>query len=318
MSQRWVIYASEELDGICAAAIVLRYGRLRGEEPKLGGFFNYVNYNSVLDQMAMLENCLFFVLGFSPEKISSIEEKLVKLTKRNRIVYWSSWQPCSEHTTTVMKRFVKIFDALSAKDGKEGLICATEFAYNRFLPNDLVASALMSIASDISLWQRRDQRAVKLADIIAANFDKRQLVDALSKGIFWCQEFEEFRAEYLKRKAHLLTQLKNTIVVKSYLNKNFAFGLADKSLSPGDATQAILDSPNIDVAVVVYKDGGLTFRRKAGCAINMKALARLFGGGGHAHAADASIASEFRSISLENFGKALFFIERKIKDYLLS
>ena len=37
----YVIYCSEQLDGIAAAAIISRYARLRNSECKIGGFLTY-------------------------------------------------------------------------------------------------------------------------------------------------------------------------------------------------------------------------------------------------------------------------------------
>ena len=314
MGLQWAIYPFEQLDGLCSAAIILRFANMKSEQARIGGFLSYANCDSMFEEMAKQSNSLFFILDFPPEHIIGLEQKLKRLTLKNRIAYWSSHHHCSEKTTSLLKSFVKIVDIQAGKTHT----CSTELACNRFMPNDLVAGALMTIASDIEFWQRQDQRAAKLSDIVSAGFDKKSLVDALSKGVFWSEHFDRLRNDYLKKKLFAIDELPKRIVLKNYLGKNFGFVVAENFLSSAEAGQKILDKGSIDVSVLVYRDGRLSFRRKESCNLDLKPLAKIFGGGGHSYASGGSISADFRNVSRENFEKVLFFLDRKLKDYFLG
>ena len=314
MGLQWQIYPFEQLDGLCSAATILRFANMKSEPAKLGGFLSYANCDSIFNEMARQSNALFFILDFPPEHINELEKKLRSITLKNRIAYWSSHHHCGEKTISLLKNFVKIVDIPASKTQ----VCATELACNRFMPNDVVAGALMAIASDIEFWQRQDQRAAKLNDVVAAGFDKKSLVDALSKGVFWSEKFDRLRNDYLRKKEFALAELPKRIIVKNYLGKNFGIAVAENFLGSAEAGQKLLDTATIDVSALIYRDGRLSFRRKEGCNINLKALAKIFGGGGHAYASGGSITNDFRNVSHENFEKVLFFVDRKLKDYFLG
>ena len=317
----YVIYCSEQLDGIAAASIISRYARLRNSECRIGGFLTYMNIEEKFAEMAILKGALIFILDFSPDQIQELEEKLKKISQKNKIVYWNSHHPYYAELVEMMKKYVHTVDfsgKLKNSSKPEMMMCSAELVGNKFMPMDSVATNLKKIAHDIEFWIRRDERSLKLADLISSGYDKKELLDSLSRGVIWSDRFERLRADYLDKKQKAFMDLLRKLEIKIYLNKKFGFSLAPSILSTADAGDKILTAHQaVDVSVVIYRNGRVSFRRRDDCDIDLSKLAKLFDGGGHAYAS-GGVIKEFKNISYDNFEKVLFAVDRKLKDWFLK
>ena len=202
----YVIYCSEQLDGIAAASIISRYARLRNSECRIGGFLTYMNIEEKFAEMAILKGALIFILDFSPDQIQELEEKLKKISQKNKIVYWNSHHPYYAELVEMMKKYVHTVDfsgKLKNSSKPEMMMCSAELVGNKFMPMDSVATNLKKIAHDIEFWIRRDERSLKLADLISSGYDKKELLDSLSRGVIWSDRFERLRADYLEKSKRL-------------------------------------------------------------------------------------------------------------------
>jgi oligoribonuclease NrnB/cAMP/cGMP phosphodiesterase (DHH superfamily) len=194
--------------------------------------------------------------------------------------------------------------------------CSAEMCMQRFLPNDATAQQLAAMAHDIKQWKRADERATKIADVIAAGYNTRQLIDMLSKGVLWSETLEKVRVEYAEKKTKALGELMKHLVIKDYLGKKFGFTLAQNFLPSAEAGEHVLAGhAGVDVVVVIYRDGRIIFRRRDGAAIDLLPVARLFGGGGRHYAAGGQLDG---NVSGEGFEKALFLVDRTLKDFFLQ
>ncbi|MBW2973182.1 hypothetical protein KY346_02190 [Candidatus Woesearchaeota archaeon] len=316
----YVIYCSEQLDGISAAAIVLRYARLRNSECRVGGFLNYLNIEEKFKEMAELKGNLIFILDFPPDQIERFEQKLKAISKHNKIVYWNSHHPYTADVLELMKRYVHTVDfsgKLKNSKQQEQMLCSADLVAKKFMPMDSVALHLKTIARDIEFWIKKDERAVKLADLITSGTNLKELISNLSRGVLWSEKFEKIRDEYLQKKQKAFMQLIGKLQIKQYLDKKFGFSIASNVLSSADAGDKILKTHQaVDVSVIFYRNGRISFRRRDGCKIDLSKIARLFDGGGHAYASGGRI-KQFKNISYENFDKVLFFADRKLKNFFL-
>ncbi len=315
----FVIYCSEQLDGIAAAAILFRYARLKNANFRMGGFLNYTNIEETFEEMTKLKGALIFILDFSPEQITDLNEKLKKISKNNKIAYWNCHHPYDAITITTMMQHVHSLDfsgALKNSTKKETKQCSADMTCNKFLPTDSVAIKLKTLAHDIEFWIRKNQTAVKLADLIQSGFDKKELVDILSRGVFWSERFEKIKEEYLQKKTKALQDLMKNLVIKKYVDLRFGFVLASTILSSADAGQKMLDSHTaMDVAVILFRNGKISFRRRDDIDVDLSKISELFDGGGHPYAAGGKIQ---KNISSENLEKIIFVIDRKLKDFFLG
>ena len=104
--------------------------------------------------------------------------------------------------------------------------------------------------------------------------------------MFWNDKFEEFHKENSKKKTAALEELMKSLLVKSYVTHRFGFALASSVLNTADACHRILEGhAGVDIAVVLYRDGRIAFRRRDDVPVNLKEIAELFNGGGRPFAA---------------------------------
>jgi len=289
----YVIYCSEQLDGLSAAAIVLRYARLRNSSCRVGGFLNYTNTEEKFQEMAALKGNLIFVLDFPPDQIKNFEQKLKEISKHNKIVYWNSHHPYTAEMLELMKKYVHTIDfsgKLKNSAKTEQMLCSADLVAKKFLPVDSVALNLKQLARDI--------------------IDRKRLESEKEK-------FEKQRTEYIDKKQKAFMQLISKLQIKKYVNHKFGFSLASNVLSSADAGDKILNThQSVDVSVVLYRNGRISFRRRDGTNIDLSKIAELFDGGGHAYASGGR-TSTFKNISYENLDKVFFHIDRTLKNYFL-
>ena len=87
-------------------------------------------------------------------------------------------------------------------------------------------------------------------------------------------------------------------------------------LTTADACSKILDGhAGVDIAIALYKDGRIAFRRRDESNLDVRALAELFNGGGHPYAAGAKLPT---TVTKETFIDILFELDQTFKKYFLS
>lgn len=315
----YAILCSAQLDGIAAAAILFRAARLRKIEPKIAALLTHDNASEVFSEITAQKGQLFFILDLLPNNLSSLAPVFEKLTKNNRIAYWNSHHPYDSKTSELLKKFAHTVDLSGpihyGAVPKEKL-CSAELVQKRFLPNDEIAKTLAKLAHDIEFWERKDERAQKLADLLAAGFDAKELAEILSRGVFWSTRFDKIREEYSVKREKALAELMKKAIIRKYLNYNFAFTIAPSILTTADAGQKILDSHSgVDISFVLYRNGKISLRKRNDCDLNLAKIAEIFDGGGHSYAAGAKLST---NITNDTFEKTLFLIDRSLKDFFFS
>ena len=295
------IYCSERLDGIASAAIIARHAKLTNLPVHFGGFLHQETLQEELEDISTQQHQLLFILdiSISPEHIPEIEI----IMQKNKIVYWNTHDPQSVVPPA------KIFDKGDKK-------CSAELSQQRFLQHDLIAKQLAQLAHDVEFWQLGDERATKLADLIMAQYSPIELIDALSRGILWSVQFETVHREYIQKKTAAIEELLKSLIVKPYLNYRFGYVIASSVLATAEACQKVLDGhAGIDVAIALYRNGKIAFRKRDACDIDVSLLAQLFGGGGHPYAAGAKLAA---TVSKENFEDTIFHLDNAFKSFFIK
>ncbi|MCX6708237.1 MAG: hypothetical protein NTW67_01115 [Candidatus Woesearchaeota archaeon] len=296
------IYCSEKLDGMAAAAIVMRHAILSKLPVHFGGFLHIDALEDELEDIARDEHKLVFVLDVSLSPAHLI--LLDKINEKNKIVYWNT------HDAESVVPPARMFDRALGNQ------CSAELAQQRFLPNDLIAKTLAELAHEVKFWQLKDERASKLSDLISAQYGPIELIDSLARGIVWNDQFEAFHKEHMKRKLVAFDELLSSLVVKSYVNYRFGFAVASSILTTADACQKIIDGhAGVDVAVVLYRDGRIGFRRRDVCDVDVKKLAELFNGGGRPFAAGAKLTLQ---VTKESFPDVLFHLDEAFKNFFVG
>ncbi len=296
------IYCSEKLDGIAAAAIIKRHAQLKNLPVRFGGFLHPDTLTEELEDIATNTHQLIFLLdiSLSPEHLPLIDAIL----GQNKLVYWNTHDPQS------IVPPAKIIDKATGKQ------CAAELAHERFLPTDNIAHQLAKLAHDIEFWQLGDERAIKLTDLIMAQYSPLDLINTLAKGILWSPQFEKAHHDYDTKKRSPLEDLFKTLHIKTYLTYRFGFVIAPSILSTADACQRVLDGhAGVDVSIALYKKGTIAFRKRDTCDLDMRHLAELFNGGGNKHAAGANIHT---TVTKDTYDDVLSRLDTTFKTYFIT
>ena len=308
-----VLFSSDQLDGIAAAAIVARWLRLHGKEWRVGGIISKADTDATA-KVGAVANAHLHLLDIHPVQFTPIDDAIKAMTAQNKIAYWCSDMPCKEDVAQKIRGVAVASDIVTQKTA----LCSAELARQRFLPHDATVETLASLARDIKLWHRKDEAAIRLADAVASGFDRRSMVDMLSKGVLWSPAIEAARNDYLRKRDNALEELKKNFLIKDYVGTKFGFALAANLLPSADACQRILDMHvGIGIAVVIYRDGRIVFRRREGVDVNLEHVAQLFDGGGREYASGGRIRGVM-SVSGETFEKIVFGVDRVLKDFFLQ
>ncbi len=314
------IYCSEQLDGLGASAVIFRLARLKKMPCRIAGFLTFTTANDQFSKMAEGHGKVIFILDFPPDELTQLEQKLKHITEKNRIAYWNSHHPYDSKTLELIKKYattVEFSGKLKRSAHKEKRLCSADLVCNRFLPHDRIAHELKQLAHDQEFWIRSDERAQKLTDLINSGFDKKELVEIISRGVFWSSRFEKIHAEYLQKRERALRELSLRLQQVTYLTYTFGFALCDSVVSTADAGHAILNNnETVAVSVVLYRNGRISFRRRDGCDLDLSELAALFKGGGHAYAAGGTV--DMKHITHENFAAVVKMIDRILKNFFLQ
>jgi oligoribonuclease NrnB/cAMP/cGMP phosphodiesterase (DHH superfamily) len=316
-----VVYCSPQLDGLAAAAIIFRASKLGSHDVRFGGVLTHDTAAKQFAAMATHAGDLIFILDFLPDNLQDFKKHLDAIIVRNRIAYWNSHQPHDAQIKEMLGRYAHTIE-LAGPEHYQAMpkekICAAELAHYRFLPYDSVAKELARLANDNEFWKRADVQATKLADLIASGMEPKELIETLSRGVLWSERFEHLHREYVRKKQEALADILRHLVIKNIAGINFGFTLAPTLLASADAGQHVLDShTSVDISVIIYRNGRVSFRKRDENTLNLAELAKLFGGGGHAYAAGARL-SQFSSVTFETFGTVVFALDQKLKEHFLA
>lgn len=295
------VYTSEKLDGLCAAAIIFRHATLAKLPAHFAGFLHPESLPTELQELAREKNKLIFLLdsSFTPEHLAVIDI----IAKTNKIVY----------TNTTDLSSIKIPARFSDQHDKKS---SAEQAQERFLPNDSVAKQLAHIAHEHKFWKINDDRTTKLADLLLSGYSTLELIETLSRGMYWNDRFETAHQQFTQKKNAALDELLKTITIKTYLTHRIGFCLASNFISPPEACDKMLSShAGIDIACCLFRDGRIAFRRRDSGTLDLKAIAEIFGGGGQPYASGAKLAQQ---ISKDSYPDVLFKIDTALRNHLFS
>ena len=295
------IYSSEQFDGIAASAIIARYATLR----KL----NYrIEVTAYSEEINLPDNANVFFADINPERIN-----LDKIKKK--IFFWAAYYP---HTCEEKIKELTKYNLVMQPTAYEDFIkkSAAEVTFEKLLPNDRIAKDIAKIARDIKFWERKDERAEKLNTLLSSGYDKKQIIETIAKGSLWNETFEQKINEYKLKRDEALKEMMKTLKIKKYLTTSFGFFLASNLISSADAGHYALEKHNgVEVAVIIFRNGKISFRRRENCDVDLAELAKLFNGGGHPYAAGGTLG---KIITHKNFEEIIFKINQTLQKFFIN
>ncbi len=297
----WSILAFNGLDGVCASAIVQRLAVLK-ERTATTRFVTYQEFSKTLASTPVGNSEVLFILDLSPSEIQNMLRTVNHL--RGNKVYWNTHHKITGETKELLQSAGIILE------NRQGISSAAMVA-EKFMPEDGISKELARIAADREFWKRLDYRSEKLADLISSGKDLAKLSASLSKGIFWTPEWESEYVAYKEKKREALCAMLGRIAIKRLSKWYVGFVLAETFINSADAGQFILDQHStVDIVVVLFRSGRISFRRRDSCDVDVSKFAKVFGGGGHPYASGGVLNTK---VSLQNFNDVVFDIDQKMR-----
>jgi len=159
-------------------------------------------------------------------------------------------------------------------------LCACEIVYEDLLKDDSVAREIALIGRDRDFWINNDPRSERLSTVIN-NDDWRAAVAAkLSRGVFVDADIEHQYEVQIKKKER---------IASNAMRRSKVYGNTAVTVSNGyssDIAALLRDKYGSQVEIVLRSNGIFSIRTVAPVANH---IAKLFGGGGHPHAAGGNL-----------------------------
>ncbi len=288
----------KDVDGLASHAILRRHALK--EKVQIQHFFvNYGDFNDTIKKISNYAGKLIVVadIGYN-ENFREVSEILQNLAEKNEFL-WIDHHDWSDSKLNTDIKFI-----IDMK------YCAAELVYRTFMEGDEISKELAYLARthDFRLRNEKSELADKIYEVISSGFDKEKIVDYLSRGIFWNEEFEDAYMKYQRAKEKGFRYLDDH--VRIYKNRyKFVIALSKDYLSSTIATSYLLEKYDVDFVVCVWKNGKMSFRRK-NKKINLKEIAKYFNGGGREEAAGAKMSI---TIDDKNFTEIFDKIAKKIE-----
>jgi oligoribonuclease NrnB/cAMP/cGMP phosphodiesterase (DHH superfamily) len=289
----------KDLDGLGSHAIVRRFAGETGEEIT-HYFADYDDLAEIivkLSEEAEGEKVIIADLGYNSGVLSA-KDALAKLCTANEVIWIDhhDWDG-GEEILRLKLRFIHSTQ-----------LCAAELVQREFMPHDEVSQEIARLAHAHD-FREESELAWKLYDVISSGYDKLSFVEALSRGEFWNEEFDEAYNKYQLAKEKGYAYLEEHLEVFEVNGYTCAMALSKKYLSSTLAS-LYLQRKGTDFVIVVYPDGKLSFRRN-NPKINLRKIAQIFGGGGREVAAGAKID---KAVTEENYSQVFREIVEKIEE----
>ncbi len=295
------IFTSEQFDGIATSAIIVRYATLNKFSYKI----SFVDYSQEIEYP---KDAHIFFADINPERID-----LNKIDAQ--IYFWAAYyshkdkELIKQKTKHNLVLYPTSFEHFTKKS-------AAESTQEKLLPNDRIAKEIAMLSRDIKFWERANYKAQKLNTLLSSGYDKKQLIESLAKGSLWNETFEQKMHEYVEKRDEALPEMMKTIRIKKYLKTHFAFFLASNLLSSADAGHYALEKhKGFDVAVIIFRNGKISFRRRENCYVDLSELAKLFNGGGHFYAAGGDL---MKLVTNKNYEETIFKINQILQNFFID
>lgn len=294
-----VIAHDRDVDGIGCHAITHRYCE-KNRIPVKHLFVDYVDFCSKLADIrgASGEEIVLADLGYS-DMISGCMPDLEDAGRRNEVRWFD------HHDWRGIKRPEHVEMNIDMTK------CGAELIAAEYLPDDEVASRMASLARAHD-FMGKDELAWKLYDVISAGFDKKRLVELLSKGVFWNEELEACYAEYQVKRKEGFDYLDGHSKLYEIGNLKCLFGFSKPFLSSTIASLHLLEK-DPDFIICIWPSGKLSFRRN-NPTVDLKTIAAIFEGGGRDVAAGGHYG---KNVTEDNYQSVFDDIAKKVGLYLL-
>lgn len=283
-----------DLDGLGCHAIMERYAAREGYEIE-HYYVDYYNLGEVVETLPEMKGDMVVLadLGYNPS-FSALLEKLDSLGMDNDV----SWFDHHDWSAA------PVFDNI--KFTIDPSTCGSGIVRRHFMPDDEISGAIVALACDHD-FRKDNPLAWKLYELIPGKYGKDALMARLAQGEYWDEELEKFYNDYQERKKEGFAFLFDHTKTYDVGALTFQLAYSTDVLSSTLASKELLKK-DIDVAICIWPKGKMSFRRN-NKAVDIKALAALFDGGGR----DEAAGGFFEETHEDNYHEVFDRIMKRIK-----
>lgn len=291
-----MIFSHEsDLDGLYSAAIgLLRYPQAMtiflgyGLEnfQKLGNFIYSATYYSPERGLIIIAD-----LGLNDDLIETCRQIFSDAVRNGWKIMWVDHHPWSQQAIDVVKPFVEIVLDASGKK------CAADLMYETFLPDNMLAGKLASMAHTMDFFTK-DQYLTPISELIRyyqafPNFYERmsELARKSATGILWDVEMQSDYNEYSRLRDEAKTQVFATMQIRPAGKFKVAYVQSSPYLQNSLFSEEVFAKTNADLVIFYSAKGKVSIRRNNDAISCRDVAANLPDGGGHTYAAGATFKS---------------------------
>ncbi|HEX7031894.1 MAG TPA: hypothetical protein VF172_02730 [Nitrososphaera sp.] len=292
-----MIFSHEsDLDGLYSATIgLIRYPQAMtiflgyGLEnfQKLGNFIYSATHYSPERGLITIAD-----LGLNDDLIETCKQIFSDAVRNGWKIMWIDHHPWSQQAIEAVKPFVEIVLDASGKK------CAADLMYETFLPGNILAGKLASMAHTMDFFTK-DQYLTPISELIRyyqtfPNFYERlsQLARKSANGILWDTEMQSDYNDYSRLRDEAKAQVFATMQVRSVGRFKVAYVQSSPYLQNSLFSEEVFAKTSADLVMFYSAKGKVSIRRNNDAISCRDVAANLPDGGGHAYAAGAVFRSD--------------------------
>lgn len=291
-----MIFSHEsDLDGLYSATIgLIRYPQAMtiflgyGLEnfQKLGNFIYSATHYSPERGLIIIAD-----LGLNDDLIETCKQIFSDAVRNGWKIMWIDHHPWSQQAIDTIKPFIEMVLDSSGKK------CAADLMYETFLPGNILAGKLASMAHTMDFFTK-DQYLTPISELIRyyqtfPNFYERlsELARKSANGILWDVEMQSDYNDYSRLRDEAKAQVFATMQVRPVGRFKVAYVQSSPYLQNSLFSEEVFAKTNVDLVMFYSAKGKVSIRRNND-AISCRDIAEnLPDGGGHAYAAGATFRS---------------------------
>src|SRR5215218_906404 len=296
MIKVFIFSHESDLDGLYSAAIgLIRYPQAAtmflgyGAENfnKIGNFIYSATHYSRERGLVVIAD-----LGLNDDLIETCRQIFSDAVRNGWKIMWVDHHPWSQQAIDAVKPLVEI--VLDASGNK----CAADLMYEKFLPGNMLAAKLASMAHTVDFFTR-DQYLTPISELIRyyqtfPDFYYRlsDLAVKSARGILWDVEMQNDYTNYVHLRDEAKAQVFASMQIREAGRFKVAYAQSSPYLQSSLFSEEVFAKTNTDVMMLYSTKGKVSIRRNNDAISCRSIAANLSDGGGHDYAAGATFQSD--------------------------
>lgn len=283
---KYAIVTHTDMDGVAAAALYIYY---TGRDPEEIVFAEPYNVEKKLGKLlgSSVEKIAVMDIGLNANNVSEVVSIAREFSLRKIVLEWYDhhvWDP--EWSRALVDAGVKLF--IDRTTCATGVVAKYYTPLRRSVDEFFVRELVAGVCAG-DLWRFDHWRGPWYMRLVRRSDPpewRLHVVEKISKGILWDEEFTENIMEKIDRELLSYNTIRDNVVQGVVDGIKIVVAPRRNSLETSFTASYILGRLGADIACIVSKDGKISLRSRR---INVREIAKALGGGGHPRAAGAKI-----------------------------